>query len=440
MTRLGRLWANLQASLWFVPTVIVLASIAAALVLIEGSGVVGEKMVEEWPRLFGAGADGSRGMLTAIATSMITVAGVVFSITIVALSMAAAQYSPRVLRNFMSDRPTQWVLGIFVGCFAYCLVVLRTIREDDDLGDFVPTLAVLGGMAYALAAIAFLIFFIHHVAQSIQASFIVARIADEVDHAIEHMFPDDIGQGEEPPLRQAPTALPQAWARVEAKSDGYVVAVAGETLLEFACEHHRMVRLRPAVGEFVARGSTLLEVGGPQPLSDADAQHLRASVTLGRQRTVTQDTAFGIEQLVDVAVKALSPGINDPTTASLCVDRLAAVLMRLAQRRIPDPYRMAGGQLRVIAPAPDFRALVILSFGAIIHHARREPLLLGRMLERMRDLASVTQDPDRKRAVAWVATAIRRALADPSRSAQLTLARRRASALVEELRKHGADS
>jgi uncharacterized membrane protein len=196
----------MRASLWFVPTVVVVVSVAVALGLIEASGLLDDEMVERWPRVFGSGAEGSRAMLGAIATSMITVAGVVFSITIVALSMSAAQYSPRVLRNFMSDHPTQLVLGVFVGCFAYCLVVLRTIREDDDLGDFTPTLAVLGGMAYALVGIAFLIYFIHHVAQSIQASFIAARIADEVDHAVEHMFPDDIGQGEEPRLRHAPTA------------------------------------------------------------------------------------------------------------------------------------------------------------------------------------------------------------------------------------------
>jgi uncharacterized membrane protein len=425
----------MQASLWFVPTVVVVLSIAAALLLVELSGLVGDPMVERWPRVFGAGAEGSRGMLSAIATSMITVAGVVFSITIVALSMTAAQYSPRVLRNFMSDRPTQLVLGVFVGCFAYCLVVLRTIREDDDLGDFLPALAVLGGMAYALVGIAYLIFFIHHVAQGIQASFIAARIADEVDHAVEHMFPDDIGRGEDPPLRHAPTALPQVWVPVKAAADGYVVAVDGEPLLDFACKHHRIVRLRPAIGDFVIRDSVIIEVGGPQPLGDDDAQQLLGCVSIDRQRTAEQDPSFGIQQLVDVAVKALSPGINDPTTAALCIDRLTAVLSRLAVRRIPDPYRMAGGQLRVIAPAPDFRALVILSFGAIIHHARKDPLLLARMLERVRDLGTATKDPARRRAVVWVATAIGRALADPSRSSQLTLARWRARALSGDLRK-----
>lgn len=430
-----RLWGLLTASLWFVPTLVVLASIAAAVLLIDTSGLVGDEMVRQWPRVFGAGSDGSREMLSAIATSMITVAGVVFSITIVALSMAATQYSPRVLRNFMRDRPTQYVLGVFVGCFAYCVVVLRTIRQDEDLGNFVPTLAVLGAMAYAFAAIALLIFFIHHVAQSIQAPFIVARIAQEVDAAIEDMYPEKIGRGERDSAPPAATALPATWTPLLAEADGYVIGVAGEELLAFAREQRRVVRLRIEIGEFVPRGSIVLELSGQDSIGDDDARRLRSCVAVGRQRTTDQDPTFGIQQLVDVAVKALSPGINDPSTAALCVDHLAAVLARLAGRRLPDPFRMADGQLRVIAPSPDFRAIVIRAFGDIVHHARQEPLLLQRIVDRLGSIGDATDDPQRRRAVAWVAAAIRRAAADPARSSQLTLARRQAAALATRMRR-----
>lgn len=444
MNETRRLWNLLMASLWFVPTLVVLGSVVAALLLVDWSGLVGERMVRHWPRVFGAGSDGSRAMLSAIATSMITVAGVVFSITIVALSMAATQYSPRVLRNFMRDRPTQHVLGVFVGCFAYCLVVLRTIRQDEALGDFVPALAVLGAMAYAFAAIALLIYFIHHVAQSIQAPFIVARIADEADAAIDHMYPEKIGKRGRSAACAAPAALPATWTAVTAGSDGYVVAVAGDELVAFAGARNRIVRLRIRIGDFVARGEVLLELSGGQAIGRKDLSRLRSWVAVGRQRTTQQDPGFGIQQLVDVAVKALSPGINDPSTAALCVDRLAALLGRLAARRIPGPFRLADGQLRVIAPAPDFRSIVVRAFGDIVHHARREPQLLARIVERLGPVGDATDDPQRRRAIAWVAASVRRASAGPVRSSHLTLARRQAAALAARMRRldrtpHGSE-
>jgi uncharacterized membrane protein len=156
------LWTDLRSSFWFVPAVIVGAAVALALVLIETDRMLLQDVSDSWPRLFGAGAAGSRGMLSTIAGSMITVAGVVFSITIVSLSLASSQYSSRVLRNFMRDRTNQTVLGVFVGIFAYCLVVLRTIRGGDE-GAFVPALAVLVAVALAFVGIAFLIVFIDHI-------------------------------------------------------------------------------------------------------------------------------------------------------------------------------------------------------------------------------------------------------------------------------------
>ena len=169
-------WARLRDSLWFVPSLIVLAAVLLAIGMVELSALAPSEALARWPRLFGAGADGSRSMLSAIAGSMITVAGVTFSITMVAVTQASAQYTPRILRNFMRDRANQAVLGIFVGIFAYCLVVLRTIRGGDG-PDFVPSLAVLVGILLALLGIAVLIFFIHHIATALQASEIIARIA-----------------------------------------------------------------------------------------------------------------------------------------------------------------------------------------------------------------------------------------------------------------------
>jgi uncharacterized membrane protein len=160
MKFLRYLWQDLRSSLWFVPTVFVLGSIVLAVGMVEVDTRLDSRLWEKWPRFFAVGADGARGTLSAIASSMITVAGVVFSITIVALSLASSQYSSRVLRHFMRDRITQTVLGVFVGVFAYCLIVLRMIRGGDE-GPFVPLLAVLGGVVLAFVGIGFLIYFIH---------------------------------------------------------------------------------------------------------------------------------------------------------------------------------------------------------------------------------------------------------------------------------------
>lgn len=439
MSTFRQLWLWLRNSLWFVPTLLVAGSMIAAVLLVESTGSVGTALVERWPRVFGAGADGSREMVASIATSMITVAGVVFSITIVALSLASTQYSPRVLRNFMRDRPTQVVLGVFVGNFAYCLLVLRTVRGEAE-STFIPALAVLGAMVYAFAAIALLIYFIHHVAQSIQASTIVSRIFDDAAASVDHMFPEMIGA---PAVQEAdaPARLPQTWSGISAKQVGYVVAVAGEPLLRLAVECGRVVRLRVGTGDFVMEGALLAELEGLAEVPEDLAARLRRLVTVGRQRTPEQDAGFGIQQLVDIAVKALSPGINDPTTACLCTDHLGALLVRLSGRKMPSAMRMEGGRLRVIVPVPDYRHFVNLAFGRIIHHSRADAQVLSCVLDQLTTAEANVTDVGRRLALSRSAAAVVRKLAGAERSAEATLARRRGQRLVRTLRSiHGARS
>ncbi len=196
ITKLQHGWQEMRSSFWFVPALIVLHAVALATLLIILEPISDLHLVERWPLLFGAGADGARGLLTTVASSMITVAGVVFSITLLALSLTSSQYTSRVIRNFMRDYVNQVVLGVFVGIFAYCLVVLRTIRGGDE-DPFVPTLAVLGGLIFAFVGIAMLIYFIHFIATSIQASSIISAAAEETLAAVEHLFPQELGDDDE---------------------------------------------------------------------------------------------------------------------------------------------------------------------------------------------------------------------------------------------------
>ena len=356
--------------------------------------------VSGWPLLFGAGAAGSRGLLTAIASSMITVAGVVFSITIVALSLTSSQYTSRVLRNFMRDRVNQVVLGLFVGVFAYCLVVLRTIRGGDE-GAFVPSLAVLAGLSLAFVGIACLIYFIHHISMSIQASTIIAAVAQETNTAVDHLFPEELGRDADEDTAgylDMPLAG-QAWSAVPAHKTGYIESIDQDALLAFAREHGTILRMERAIGEFVAAGTPLVSVIDQGGLDDETTSELNAVYVLSRQRTVQQDAAFGIRQIVDIALKALSPGINDTTTAVMCVDYLAAVLVRIAVRRIPSSHRLDQGVLRVIARGPSFESLLGEAYDQIRQNAAGNVAILLRMLGALHAIASLTTSPSRRAAL-----------------------------------------
>jgi uncharacterized membrane protein len=397
--RLRLIWLRLLGSLWFVPTLVTAGCMSLAVGLVEAGTWVEIDLARDWPLLFGAGANAARSMLSAIATSMITVAGVVFSVTIVALSLASSQYSPRVLRNFMGDRPTQLVLGVFVGIFAYCLVVLRTIRSMDEGDGFMPSLAVVGGLALALCGVAVLIYFIHHVASSIQASSILERIAADTGDAINWLFPQELA--DDAAIEGAAPAGEDAlvWQPVTAAVSGYLVSLDDDRLLDVAREQGRVLRMARPLGDFVIDGDVLVEVSGSAPVSPELQRRMRSAFTLGPQRDVHQDAAYGLQQLVDVALKALSPGVNDRTTAVMCIDRIAALLARLASRRMPAARRSDGPVLRVIARTVELEDLLALALDPITEHARGDSQVLGRLLWALGAIERRATEGDRRAAL-----------------------------------------
>jgi len=401
MTTLLNIWQSLRSSLWFVPGVLVLVAVALAIGLIEADTWIDQRVLDTWLRLFGAGAGGSRGMLVAVASSMITIAGVVFSITLVALSLASSQYTSRVLRNFMKDRTTQTVLGVFVGIFVYCLVVLRTIREGPDL-EFVPSLAVLGGVLLAFVGIGCFIYFIHHVATSIQASHILARIAAETVGRIDHLFPDDVGREDE--YRSGPDpscADPRRhWHAAPAPRTGYIQRVEAESLLAIARNQKTVVRMEHHVGDFIIKGmplASILTTEDSQPPSREAISDVSAAYAINAQRTIDQDAAYGIRQIVDVALKAISPGINDTTTAVMSLDYLTAILVKLCGRGIESPCRFDEGELRVITRGATFASMVELAFEQIRQNAGGNVAVLARLVEALHTLEGQTRRPNRRR-------------------------------------------
>ena len=388
---------RLRDSLWFLPSVLVTLATLAAFVLVAIGEAYDLALQARWPRLFGVGAEGSRGLLSAIATAMLTVAGTMFSVTLAVLSLAASQYSPRVLRTFISDRPTQFVLGFFVAVFAYCLVVLRTIRGGED--EFVPSLAVLGGIGLGFAAVALLVYFIHHLAASIEVSTILERLTLGTRDAIAALFPDPLGEGadEAADARGGPDG---PWTPVAAPGSGYIVSLDNASLLAAARELGRVVRMECGIGDFVVRGQPLVSLHGAEPADERAAKRLARCFSLDRQRTVEQDAAFGLQQIGDIALRALSPGMNDQSTAALCVDRLGELLVLLARQRIVTRLRRDEEALRVVAVGPTFEALVEVAFRDVSENAAGKPLVLRGIVAGLERVARETPNAYRRRVLA----------------------------------------
>jgi len=402
MSRLRQVWDDLQSSFWFMPSLMVAASMVLAAALIELDSAANYRWLDQWPRLFGAGPEGASQMLSTLAGSTMTVMGVTFSMILVALALASSQYTSRILRNFMRSRVTQGTLGMFAGIFAYCLIVLRTIRGGEGVVEFVPSLAVFVAFILALVGVGVLIYFIHHIALSIQASSIIASVAEETMAAVDRLFPERLGRGpgeddEQGPMPQSPAA--QVWQAVTAERNGYIQSVDNDALLRLARARKTIVRMEHCIGAFVVRNAPLASLAMADPPDQAAIAALNACYSIGSHRTVEQDVAFGIRQIVDMAMKALSPGVNDTSTAVMSVDYLTAILAQLASRRFPSSHRYEGGELRVIAVAPAFEGLLAEAFDQIRASAAGNVAVMARMLGALTTLAGLATRPRHRQAL-----------------------------------------
>lgn len=396
--RFSSWWYDLQDSLWFVPAMITIFSLVLALALLQLDHALrlDQRSTESSSYFFafGGGAEGARGVLAAIAGTMITVTGVVFSLTVVSLQLASSQYTPRILRRFTGDRGNQVVLGVFIGTFTYALLVLRSIRSSEDQGMvFVPAISVTVAIGLVVLSIGFLIFFIHHTTRSIQASVIVQHAADETLELVDRIFPEELEESE---LESPPVPpLPETTAfRVRVDHGGYVQSVDESTLADLAAadDTERVIRLEHHVGSYLVSGAVIGSVWPASSCNGDVEEGIKRAVILGAERTLQSDIGYGIRQLADIAIKALSPGINDPTTATMAVDRIADVLVRIGSRPTRPPVRKGrDGQGLLLLPGPTFEQLVDVAFTQIRHYGVADPmvaehlvLVLGRISEHVK--------------------------------------------------------
>ncbi len=403
--RILRLWESLRSSFWFLPSLMAAGAVGLAFGTVALDQAVPNKWLQNVGWVYAGGAEGASAVLQTIAGSMITIAGVVFSLTLVALSLASSQFGPGLLRNFMRDTATQLVLGTFVATFLYCLLVLRTIRRATD-ATFVPHLSVTIGVLFAIASLWVLIFFIHHVAVSIQADQLVARVGTELLRSIDRLYPHDSAPTDGGPStgRRIDAVVPGVFERearvVEAPDDGYLQTIAVDALLRLAQAQDAILRVERRTGQYVVSGTPLVMVWPGRLLTDDVADRIRGALVLGSQRAPTQDLEFTVLQLVEAAVRALSPGINDPFTAIAAIDRLGSALCRLATRDSPPTAHLDDeDHLRLLTPGITFPELVDAAFSQIRDYARSSTVVTIRLLETLAVVATFVQRPEDRAAV-----------------------------------------
>ncbi len=380
------LFGRLLDAFWLVPGLMVLTGVLAAIgfVALDRTGWLPLSLLQSaW--LYNGGGTGARTLLGTVASSAIGVAGTVFSITIAALSLAAGQMGPRLLRNFTQDRGNQFTLGAFLGTFSYALMVLRSVRTQGE-GEFVPHLSLSVGILLAFLCVATLVYFVNHMAGRINVDTVIELVSDEVHEAIVRL------SSTEPQRGQRPTLDPAHMQLVLDPRRGYVTNLDADALAGWAARHGTVLQLLVRPGDYAFPGAPMAACFPPV----AQAQDVvRLAVSLSAERASDDDIEYSIRQLVEVAVRALSPGINDPHTAMSALDRLGAALCSLVPRHLADGLVMRDGRCVLVVPAVSYDRLTDTMFNMIRQHAAGSAAVLTRMLEVLTAVASCERDPAR---------------------------------------------
>jgi uncharacterized membrane protein len=394
----------LRTTFWLVPTILVGAAGLLFLLTFQVDLAVyhGHLTLPVW--ISTGSADAGRQVLSAIAAAVITVVGVVFSITILALTLASQQFGPRMMRNFVRDVGNQITLGIFVSTFVYAVLALGSITTGRH-GDFVPHVSITVAEALLLLDLAVLIYFIHHISKSIQLPEVIAGIARDLIHAIDAEFPEQTGGlhlsapqgGVGRSVPELVRLIDERGAIVPANASGYLQFVGYAQLVDIACHADAVIRLDHRPGHFLVVGRPLATVW-PQGAAEQVAISLAKAHVTGPHRTLMQDPVFAIDQLVEIAIRALSPAVNDTFTALTCIDWLSAGLSRISGRNLAEGvYRDRFGRVRLIESDPSYARMVNRAFDKIRQAARGMPAVIIRMLDALRTVMEETTSPEQRR-------------------------------------------
>lgn len=433
-------WDSVRTSLWAVPALMTVfgAGLAAGMLQVD-AGYGAEDQVRAWWLNSGSGED-ARNLLSTLLTAIIAMASMAFSVTVVALSLAANTYGPRLIRVFQSDRRTHIVLGLFVMTIVYCLIVLRSVHGEAPIAE-VPHASVTVGTALALLAVLALLAFIQGVARSIAADEVVRRVRRELDATVGQL--PELEQGRDEVSGDPPADLEEAGERIALPREGYVQAVDYVRMARWAERHDAILLLDFRAGDFVVDGDRRLLIY-PAP-SDAETarREIGRFIVSGNERTPTQDLEFAIRHLVEVALRALSPGINDPFTAKAVIDRLRGALSRLAGRSLPSPQlHDATGQMRILRPVISYGRVFDAAFHQIRQAGSSKPAVLIHMLEAITAIAGHTHSAEQRKALMrhteLILQAARRDVAEPADQEDVESAFDRALQAIDAAGTHSA--
>ncbi|MBW6479946.1 MAG: DUF2254 domain-containing protein [Bacteroidales bacterium] len=402
MKKLYYLWDDLNASFWFIPILILFFTIGLAIGFIYLDSQIQYSAEGILKYVLPASVESARSLLGIIAGAMIGVAGTVFSITLVVLTLASSQLGSRLVRNFMYDKLNQVVLGTYVASFVYCLLILSSLKENDNFY-FVPAFSVLFALASAIAGIILLIVFIHHVSMSIQSDKVISDISDTMSKSIIKLFPEDIGHEEDIPAPDIDSLKQKYNFRDEIKctKNGYLQSVDGEGLLGIAEQNDCIIILHHRPGDFLVQNMVVCEILCNKECEKDVHEKIHNYFIIGKVRTPLQDAEFSIHQMVEVASRALSPGVNDPYTAIACIDNLTSVMCYLTGVQFSSPFRYdSENNLRLIADNHTFAGMLNAAFNQIRQYAEGSPSVMIRLLEAMISINSFARTGNHRKEIA----------------------------------------
>ena len=402
MKKLLFFFKELMATFWFLPVLIIVFSVllSIGLVYLDSSITISH---EGLIRFFLVNSSNSaRSILSTISGAMIGVAGTVFSVTLVALSLASSQFGPRLIKNFMYVRLNQVVLGSYISTYLYCLLVLNSIKDGNGF-TFIPSISIFVAILAAIANIVLLIVFIHQIAISIQADKIISDISDYISKQVKSLFPEKMGEEKEIEKNVDTAATFSAFQKhtsLKSPKSGYLQYIDSEALVEVVTQHDALLELYQRPGSYLVKGINIGLLYSKTNLEKDEMESILNQFIIGKTKTHQQNLEFSIHEMVEIAARALSPGINDPYTAIACIDNLTANMSYLAKAKFPSKYRFdKEGNLRVIADVLDFEGVLDAAFNQIRQFSAGSTAVIIRLMEALIIIHEFTTKESYKKAV-----------------------------------------
>ena len=387
---------------WFIPVLIIILSIflAVGLVIVDQGVQLSQDGIGKY--FFVNSADSARSILSTISGAMIGVAGTVFSVTLVALTLASSQFGPRLIKNFMYVRLNQVVLGSYVATYLYCLFVLNAIKENDSY-TFMPIISILVAIIAALVNIILLIIFIHKIATSIQADKVISDISENIHDQIDALYPKEIGEPLEDEKITIVDNIKSKYINsftIKSQKSGYLQYIDGESLLKLACKFDVLIELNFRPGDHLVKDIEIAKLYSNTDLNEEEVNTICNQFVLGKTKVGDQDVEFSIHQMVEIASRALSPGVNDPYTAMTCIDNLTSSLCLFTKIKFPSKYRVdEKGNLRIIVNITDFEGLMDASFNQIRQFSEGSTAVIIKLMEALITINGFVTKESHKKAV-----------------------------------------